>query len=70
MNRSPVVRFGALILLATTVFVGLACDPVPKGEPESATGTTVSAESDPRLPGVESVDEALRPSTHPLETAA
>jgi len=60
MNRSPLVGFGALISLATTVLVGLACDPVPKGEPESATGTTVSAESDPRLPGVESVDEALQ----------
>ena len=46
--------------MATTVLVCLACDPVRKGESQPGADTPVSAESDPRLPGVESVDEALQ----------
>jgi uncharacterized protein YyaL (SSP411 family) len=38
----------------------LACDPVRKNDPEPAVDPTAGAESDPRLPGVETVDEALQ----------
>jgi len=60
MNQSPAIRFGALISLATAVLLGLACDPVRKSDPEPVADPTAGAESDPRLPGVEAVDEALQ----------
>ena len=40
--------------------LGFACDPVRKGESEPVEEVTAGAESDPRLPGVVSVDEALQ----------
>jgi len=46
--------------LATAVLLGLACDPVRKSDPEPVADPTAGAESDPRLPGVEAVDEALQ----------
>jgi uncharacterized protein YyaL (SSP411 family) len=54
------MRLGVWLTVAIAALVGLACDPVPKGEPELVEEATDEAESDPRLPGVASVDEALQ----------
>ncbi len=40
--------------------LGLACDPVGKREREPAADPSAGAESDPRLPGVAAVDDALQ----------
>jgi hypothetical protein len=40
--------------------LGAACDPVRQGEPGPVEEASAGAESDPRLPGVASVDEALQ----------
>ena len=60
MNRFSAARFGAWLPLALAALLGLACDPVRKGEPGPAEEASAGAESDPRLPGVASVDEALQ----------
>jgi hypothetical protein len=49
-----------LLLVAAAALPGLACDPVPKSEAEPTTDAIETAESDPRLPGVASVDEVLQ----------
>jgi hypothetical protein len=54
------MRSAAFLLLATAALPGLACNPVRKSEPEPAADPTAGAESDPRLPGVVAVDEALQ----------
>ncbi|MDH3655560.1 MAG: thioredoxin domain-containing protein [Myxococcales bacterium] len=60
MNRFPETRFGALLLVATAALPGFACDPVPPSEPKSAAEPSAGAESDPDVPGVAFVDEALQ----------
>ncbi|MGB3052042.1 MAG: thioredoxin domain-containing protein [Polyangiales bacterium] len=60
MNRFPVTRFGALLLVGTAALPGFACDPVPPSEPKSAAEPSAGAESDPDVPGVAFVDEALQ----------
>ena len=60
MNRYSVECLGAWLPLAMVALLGAACDPVRKGEPGPVEETSAGAESDPRLPGVASVDEALQ----------
>ena len=60
MNRFSVQCLGAWLPLAMVVLLGAACDPVRKGEPGPVEEASAGAESDPRLPGVASVDEALQ----------
>ncbi|TNF64013.1 MAG: hypothetical protein EP303_01960, partial [Deltaproteobacteria bacterium] len=60
MKRTSALRFGAFALVAAATLLGLACDPVRKNEQEPSTEPTSATQSDPRLPGVESVDEALQ----------
>jgi uncharacterized protein YyaL (SSP411 family) len=60
MNRFLETRFGALLLVATSALPGFACDPVPPSEPKSAAEPSAGAESDPDVPGVAFVDEALQ----------
>jgi uncharacterized protein YyaL (SSP411 family) len=60
MKHSPALRLGALFTLTTTALFALACDPVRKSDPEPASDPSAGAESDPRLPGIETVDEALQ----------
>ncbi len=60
MNRFLETRFGALLLVATSLLPGVACDPVPPSEPKSTAEPSAGAESDPDVPGVASVDEALQ----------
>ena len=60
MNHSSVLRFGALVTLGTAALFGSACDPAPKSDPELAADPAPSAESDPRVPGIDTVDESLQ----------
>ncbi|UCF48067.1 MAG: thioredoxin domain-containing protein [Myxococcales bacterium] len=60
MKRTSALRFRAFALVAAATLLGLACDPVRKNEQEPSTEPTSATQSDPRLPGVESVDEALQ----------
>jgi hypothetical protein len=60
MNRSVKMYLGALLSVAVAAVSGLACDRVHKSEPDVAPDPSIAAESDPRLPGVASADEALQ----------
>ena len=60
MNRLPETRFGALLLVVAVALPGLACDPVQPSAPQSAAEPSEGAESDPNVPGVAFVDEALQ----------
>jgi uncharacterized protein YyaL (SSP411 family) len=60
MNRSSLVGFRVLIPWATTVVLGLACDPVPKNEPGPAVDPAADVQGDPNLPGVARVDDDLQ----------
>ena len=60
MNRSAKMYLGALLSVAVATVSGLACDRVHKSEPDGAPDPAIAVESDPRLPGVASVDEALQ----------
>ena len=60
MNHFSIVRFGAHICLATAVLLGLSCDSVRKSDPEPSASPAASVQSDPRLPGIDTVDEALQ----------
>jgi hypothetical protein len=60
MNRFSAACFRAWLLVTVAALPGLACDPVRNSEPEAVADPTADAESDPRLPGVASVDETLQ----------
>jgi uncharacterized protein YyaL (SSP411 family) len=60
MNRSVKMYLGALLSVAVAAVSGLACDRVHETEPDGAPDPAIAVESDPRLPGVASVDEALQ----------
>ena len=60
MNRFSVECLGAWLPLAMMTLLGAACDPARKAEPGPVEETSAGAESDPRLPGVASVDVALQ----------
>jgi uncharacterized protein YyaL (SSP411 family) len=60
MNRTSPICLGPLLSVAVAFLLGFGCDPVEKSEPPPATPSETAAESDPRLPGVASVDEALQ----------
>ena len=60
MNRFSAARFGAWLLVTIAALSGLGCDPVRNSEAEAVSDPTAKAESDPRLPGVASVDETLQ----------
>jgi uncharacterized protein YyaL (SSP411 family) len=62
MNRFAVVRSSILVLLATALLPGLACDPAPKNDPEPAAAPAPEVQGDPNLPGVALVDENLQQS--------
>jgi uncharacterized protein len=61
MNRSSATRLQVSSLLAITVLLLLACDPARKRAPEppAIPGASLSA-SDPHLPGITVVDQALQ----------
>ncbi len=61
MNRSSATRFAALRLAVALVLLASACDPTRNSLPEPSKSPVPSeVQSDPRLPGVTSVDEALQ----------
>ncbi|MGB5523865.1 MAG: thioredoxin domain-containing protein [Polyangiales bacterium] len=60
MNRFPATGYGALLLVATAALPAFACEPVPPREPKSTSEPSAGAESDPDVPGVAFVDEALQ----------
>ena len=60
MTRSPTTRRGPLVVLVSLAFLGTACDAPQKTEPAPSVETSAGAESDPKLPGVESFDEELQ----------
>jgi len=60
MNRRSALRFGAVLALAAATQPGLGCDRSRNAESELAAKPAGRAESDPRLPGVTSVDQALQ----------
>ncbi len=60
MYRYPETRFRALLLVAAAALPGFACDPVQPSAPKSAAEPSAGAESDPDVPGVAFVDEALQ----------
>ena len=60
MTPSPGTPLGPLLVSVCVAALGLACEPAPKGETPPPTEPTTGAAGDPRLPGVERVDEALQ----------
>ena len=60
MKHFPPLRSGALFLLAMALLFCLACDRVGKSDAEPGSDPGAGAESDPRLPGIDTVDEALQ----------
>ncbi len=60
MNRFPATGYGALLLVVTAALPAFACEPVPPREPKSTAEPSAGAESDPDVPGVAFVDEALQ----------
>jgi uncharacterized protein YyaL (SSP411 family) len=60
MKRSSAGRSRILIPWVTTVLLGLACDPVPKSDPEPLVDPAADVHGDPDLPGVARVDEDLQ----------
>jgi uncharacterized protein YyaL (SSP411 family) len=60
MIRFSAACFGAWLLVAVAALLGLGCDRVRNSEADAVSDPTAKAESDPRLPGVASVDETLQ----------
>jgi uncharacterized protein YyaL (SSP411 family) len=60
MTRLTITRVAPLLAMVSLGLLGLACDPAQKGEASPATEPSSGAESNPRLPGIESVDDVLQ----------
>ncbi len=60
MNRFSVMRPAALPAFAFAIALGASCRPASESEPRSAREPVEAPESNPRLPGVASIDQALQ----------
>ena len=54
------MRLGPLVTLVSLAFLGTGCDTPQKTEPAPSVEKSEGAESDPKLPGVESFDQKLQ----------